>query len=192
MAAAAADTLATMIPSHVAATANQHPRHATESWCSVIRQRVKQVRALHFILIPIIKLFRFRDVIPWKLFFTINFNLNFAALVNQFMTSEYMHTYDASLDDEFGEKTVSILLDGEESELIFIDHPASEMSVSSNVRVGIGNCKVLSFAHSTGGKFSLHLRAPRLHHCLLNRTAELVAVCRRNIELLVAWECDEG
>jgi hypothetical protein len=46
------------------------------------------------------------------------------------MTSEYMHTYDASLDDEFGEKTVSILLDGEESELIFIDHPASEMSVS--------------------------------------------------------------
>lgn len=45
------------------------------------------------------------------------------------MTSEYMHTYDASLDDEFGEKTVSILLDGEESELIFIDHPASEMSV---------------------------------------------------------------
>lgn len=41
-----------------------------------------------------------------------------------------MHTYDASLDDEFGEKTVSILLDGEESEMIFIDHPASEMSVS--------------------------------------------------------------
>jgi Rad and Gem related GTP binding protein 1 len=46
------------------------------------------------------------------------------------MTSEYMHTYDASLDDEFGEKTVSILLDGEESEMIFIDHPSSEMSVS--------------------------------------------------------------
>lgn len=50
------------------------------------------------------------------------------------MTSEYMHTYDASLDDEFGEKTVSILLDGEESELIFIDHPASEMSVSYSNR----------------------------------------------------------
>lgn len=47
------------------------------------------------------------------------------------MTSEYMHTYDASLDDEFGEKTVSILLDDEESELIFIDHPAIEMSVST-------------------------------------------------------------
>lgn len=41
-----------------------------------------------------------------------------SALVNQFMTSEYMHTYDASLDDEFGEKTVSILLDGEESEMV--------------------------------------------------------------------------
>ncbi|KAL0277726.1 UNVERIFIED_CONTAM: hypothetical protein PYX00_004916 [Menopon gallinae] len=53
------------------------------------------------------------------------------ALVNQFMTSEYMNTYDASLDDEFGEKTVSVLLDGEESEMIFIDHPAVEMSVEN-------------------------------------------------------------
>lgn len=34
-------------------------------------------------------------------------------------------------DDEFGEKTVSILLDGEESEMVFIDHPHVEMSVSS-------------------------------------------------------------
>ncbi|KAF7405731.1 hypothetical protein HZH68_005100 [Vespula germanica] len=50
------------------------------------------------------------------------------ALVSQFMTSEYMNTYDASLDDEFGEKTVSILLDEEESEMIFIDHPHIEMS----------------------------------------------------------------
>lgn len=33
-------------------------------------------------------------------------------------------------DDEFGEKTVSILLDGEESEMVFIDHPHVEMSVS--------------------------------------------------------------
>ncbi|XP_046384711.1 uncharacterized serine-rich protein C215.13-like [Ischnura elegans] len=53
------------------------------------------------------------------------------ALVSQFMTSEYMNTYDASLDDEFGEKTVSVLLDGEESEMVFIDHPSVEMSVSS-------------------------------------------------------------
>lgn len=35
-------------------------------------------------------------------------------------------------DDEFGEKTVSILLDGEESQMIFIDHPHIEMSVSAN------------------------------------------------------------
>lgn len=33
-------------------------------------------------------------------------------------------------DDEFGEKSVSILLDEEESEMIFIDHPHIEMSVS--------------------------------------------------------------
>ncbi|XP_066602853.1 uncharacterized protein Rgk2 isoform X2 [Prorops nasuta] len=55
------------------------------------------------------------------------------ALVSQFMTSEYMNTYDASLDDEFGEKTVSILLDGEESEMIFIDHPHVEMSVENSL-----------------------------------------------------------
>ncbi|KAJ8979288.1 hypothetical protein NQ317_004433 [Molorchus minor] len=30
--------------------------------------------------------------------------------------------------DEFGERAVSVLLDGEESEMIFIDHPSSEMS----------------------------------------------------------------
>ncbi|XP_066137975.1 uncharacterized protein [Euwallacea fornicatus] len=57
------------------------------------------------------------------------------ALVSQFMTSEYMNTYDASLgkpkDDEFGERTVSILLDAQESEMVFIDHPASEMSVEN-------------------------------------------------------------
>ena len=38
------------------------------------------------------------------------------------------------LDDEFGEKTVSILLDGEESEMVFIDHPSSEMSVRKHIK----------------------------------------------------------
>ncbi|KAE8747219.1 hypothetical protein FOCC_FOCC006086, partial [Frankliniella occidentalis] len=50
------------------------------------------------------------------------------ALVSQFMTSEYIHTYDASLDDEFGEKSVSVSMEDEESEMVFIDHPACEMS----------------------------------------------------------------
>lgn len=34
-------------------------------------------------------------------------------------------------DDESGEKTVSVLLAGEESELTFIDHPCAEMAVSN-------------------------------------------------------------
>ncbi|RLU22960.1 hypothetical protein DMN91_005238 [Ooceraea biroi] len=62
------------------------------------------------------------------------------ALVSQFMTSEYINTYDASLDlrfyvvdDEFGEKTISILLDGVESEMVFIDHPHVEMSVENSL-----------------------------------------------------------
>jgi hypothetical protein len=45
--------------------------------------------------------------------------------VFSFLSSTFSQT-----DDEFGEKTVSILLDGEESEMIFIDHPTVEMSVS--------------------------------------------------------------
>ena len=32
-------------------------------------------------------------------------------------------------DDEYGERSVSVSLDGDESELIFIDHTAGEMSV---------------------------------------------------------------
>jgi hypothetical protein len=33
------------------------------------------------------------------------------------------------LDDEYGEKSVCVELDGQEAELTFIDHPANEMSV---------------------------------------------------------------
>uniref|UniRef100_A0A8D9ETG0 GTP-binding protein RAD n=1 Tax=Cacopsylla melanoneura TaxID=428564 RepID=A0A8D9ETG0_9HEMI len=50
-----------------------------------------------------------------------------SSLISQFMTSEYLHAYDTSIDDEFGEKSVSVLLDGEESELTFIDHQFAEM-----------------------------------------------------------------
>nr|XP_036218874.1 putative GPI-anchored protein pfl2 isoform X1 [Bactrocera oleae]XP_036218875.1 putative GPI-anchored protein pfl2 isoform X1 [Bactrocera oleae]XP_036218876.1 putative GPI-anchored protein pfl2 isoform X1 [Bactrocera oleae] len=77
-----------------------------------------------------------------------------SSLVSQFMTSEYLHAYDTSIDlsqppfsaslagpceirieiekpaddDESGEKSVSVLLSGEESELIFIDHAYTEMN----------------------------------------------------------------
>lgn len=71
-----------------------------------------------------------------------------SSLVCQFLTSEYLHAYDTSigkkvknfekyfqikniiLDDEFGEKSVNVLLSGEESELTFIDHSTMEMTVS--------------------------------------------------------------
>lgn len=51
-----------------------------------------------------------------------------SSLVSQFMTSEYLHAYDTSIDDDSGEKTVSVLLSGEESELTFIDHGYTEMA----------------------------------------------------------------
>ncbi|XP_049788108.1 GTP-binding protein REM 1-like [Schistocerca gregaria] len=53
------------------------------------------------------------------------------ALTCQFTTSEYICAYDTSLDEEFGQKTVSVMLDGREAELEIVDHPASEMSVES-------------------------------------------------------------
>ncbi|XP_026668378.1 uncharacterized protein LOC108623746 [Ceratina calcarata] len=51
-----------------------------------------------------------------------------SSLVSQFMTSENLHAYDTSIDDESGEKTVSVLLAGEESELTFIDLSSADMT----------------------------------------------------------------
>ncbi|XP_024941946.1 uncharacterized protein LOC107268925 isoform X2 [Cephus cinctus] len=53
------------------------------------------------------------------------------ALTAQFTTSEYICAYDASLDEEYGQKTVSVMVDGQETELEIIDHPASEISVET-------------------------------------------------------------
>lgn len=52
------------------------------------------------------------------------------ALTYQFTTSEYICAYDLSLDDDYGQKTVSVLLNGQETDLEVIDHPSCEMSVS--------------------------------------------------------------
>ncbi|XP_034947141.1 uncharacterized protein [Chelonus insularis] len=49
------------------------------------------------------------------------------ALTAQFTTSEYICAYDTSLDDEYGQKNVSVMIDGQETELEIIDHPASEI-----------------------------------------------------------------
>lgn len=52
------------------------------------------------------------------------------ALTYQFTTSEYICAYDLSLDDDYGQKTVSVLLNDQETDLEVIDHPSCEMSVS--------------------------------------------------------------
>lgn len=94
------------------------------------------------------------------------------------MTSEYMHTYDASLDDEFGEKTVSILLDGEESEMIFIDHPSSEMSVSTNQTTKYNFHKIIfPNPYSTGGKLALDLRTSCGTHRVFYSSEKLIPLC---------------
>nr|XP_045607668.1 GTP-binding protein GEM-like [Procambarus clarkii] len=76
-----------------------------------------------------------------------------SSLVNQFMTSEYINTYDASLDEEFGEKSVSVLLDGEESEVTFIDHPAHEMSVENSLSTYEPHACVVVYSITDKGSF---------------------------------------
>lgn len=57
-----------------------------------------------------------------------------SSLVSQFMTSEYLHAYDTSIDDESGEKSVSVLLAGEESELTFIDFATMDLSPDALIK----------------------------------------------------------
>ncbi|XP_044587064.1 uncharacterized protein LOC123266732 isoform X3 [Cotesia glomerata] len=66
--------------------------------------------------------------VPYKILMLGAPSVGKSSIVSQFMTSEYLHAYDTSIDDESGEKTVSVLLADEESELTFIDHPSAEMT----------------------------------------------------------------
>ncbi|XP_032308617.1 uncharacterized protein LOC6503784 isoform X2 [Drosophila ananassae] len=52
-------------------------------------------------------------------------------LTYQFTTSDYICAYDLSLDDDYGQKTVSVLVDNIETDLEIIDHPACEMSTEA-------------------------------------------------------------
>ncbi|KAJ6641462.1 GTP-binding protein GEM [Pseudolycoriella hygida] len=65
---------------------------------------------------------------PFKVLMLGGTDVGKSSLVSQFMTSEYLHAYDTSIDDDSGEKTISVLLSGEESELVFIDHSSDDMS----------------------------------------------------------------
>ncbi|XP_039749142.1 uncharacterized protein LOC120625932 [Pararge aegeria] len=66
-----------------------------------------------------------------------------SSLVGQFMTSEYLHAYDTSIDDESGEKSVCVLLAGDESEITFLDSPP-ENAISE--AAAHGYCVVYSTA----------------------------------------------
>ncbi|XP_063388026.1 uncharacterized protein LOC134673903 [Cydia fagiglandana] len=66
-----------------------------------------------------------------------------SSLVGQFMTSEYLHAYDTSIDDESGERSVCVLLAGEESEITFMDAPADQLVTDGCAH---GYCVVYSTA----------------------------------------------
>ncbi|XP_047035506.1 uncharacterized protein LOC124641480 [Helicoverpa zea] len=71
-----------------------------------------------------------------------------SSLVGQFMTSEYLHAYDTSIehditDDESGERSVCVLLAGEESEITFLDAPPDHIITEGCAH---GYCVVYSTA----------------------------------------------
>ncbi|XP_026728528.1 uncharacterized protein LOC113494407 isoform X2 [Trichoplusia ni] len=71
-----------------------------------------------------------------------------SSLVGQFMTSEYLHAYDTSIehdvtDDESGERSVCVLLAGEESEITFLDAPPDHVITEGCAH---GYCVVYSTA----------------------------------------------
>nr|XP_022915122.1 uncharacterized protein LOC111425372 isoform X1 [Onthophagus taurus]XP_022915131.1 uncharacterized protein LOC111425372 isoform X1 [Onthophagus taurus] len=54
-----------------------------------------------------------------------------SSLVSQFMTSEFLQAFDTSIDDDSGERSISVLLAGQESELMFVDYATADMSPDS-------------------------------------------------------------
>lgn len=67
---------------------------------------------------------------PYKIAMLGDSGVGKTQLTYQFTTSEYICAYDLSLDDDYGQKTVSVLLNNQETDLEIIDHPTCEMSVS--------------------------------------------------------------
>ena len=51
--------------------------------------------------------------------------------------TRYVHVMFFNIDEEFGERSVFVSLDGIQSELILIDHPSGEMSVSKKHAINI-------------------------------------------------------
>lgn len=77
------------------------------------------------------------------------------------------------LDDDYGQKTVSVLVDNIETDLEVIDHPACEMSVSINRQRT--KCRLQTYVH-THEYTPTHMYAPAwlplLPSCLLGCLAE--------------------
>ena len=73
-------------------------------------------------------------------------NVGKSSLVSQFLTSDHIKDFDATLGmnfimnnklenslqsaEDYGEKNLSVKIDEEELEMDFIDHPSDEISVS--------------------------------------------------------------
>lgn len=86
-------------------------------------------------------------------------------------------------DDESGEKSVSVLLSGEESEIVFIDHPSSEISVSAITPLTVIVCDYQFIFHSVSIHNS-HPSSPKIASPATIHTAT-ASYTRRPIETVL-------
>ncbi|XP_073986491.1 uncharacterized protein isoform X2 [Rhodnius prolixus] len=106
------------------------------------------------------------------------------SLISQFMTSEFLHAYDNSIDEEAIDKSVSVLLDGEETELVFVDHPYSEMSPTTCLETYKSTPAAFCVVYSTADKASFKTAEKALQQLWKNDTVRSKAV------ILVANKAD--
>ncbi|XP_013791147.1 GTP-binding protein RAD-like [Limulus polyphemus] len=78
-----------------------------------------------------------------------------SSIVTQFMSSEYMNTYDVSQDDEL-EKTIFLLLDGEEYELTLFDyHTLATLTDPEEDSMGSADAYVVVYSMTDRGTFEI-------------------------------------
>uniref|UniRef100_A0A023F2Y1 Putative gtp-binding protein rem n=1 Tax=Triatoma infestans TaxID=30076 RepID=A0A023F2Y1_TRIIF len=106
------------------------------------------------------------------------------SLISQFMTSEFLHAYDNSIDEEAIDKSISVLLDGEETELVFVDHPYSEMSPTTCLETYKSTPAAFCVVYSTADKASFKTAEKALQQLWKTETVRSKAV------ILVANKAD--
>lgn len=90
-----------------------------------------------------------------------------------------------STDDDSGEKSVNVLLGGEESELTFIDHSYSDMTVSEHMIDTNKVSEISPLSSNAARELHVVVRSAWLSGDLLERRQELIHTERNDTAELV-------